>query len=142
MTTPPDGTVNRRITSVSDDRTHETEEEQERAEASPDARRPASAASVRRERSSGRPVATQRSGVAGKDHPTSTRGATETKVSPPARLIRFLREVVAELRKVIWPSRRELVAYTMVVLVFVSFMVAFVALLDMGLGKAVLSVFG
>ncbi|MGH3528492.1 MAG: preprotein translocase subunit SecE, partial [Pseudonocardiaceae bacterium] len=60
----------------------------------------------------------------------------------PARLIRFLREVVSELSKVIWPSRRELVVYTGVVLVFVSFMVAFVALLDMGLGRAVLTVFG
>jgi preprotein translocase subunit SecE len=127
---------------VSDDRTRETEEEQERAEASSDAGRPASAASVRRERQSDRPFATQRSGVTGKDRPTSPRGATETKVSPPVRLIRFLREVVSELRKVIWPSRRELVVYTMVVLVFVSFMVAFVALLDMGLGRAVLSVFG
>jgi preprotein translocase subunit SecE len=53
-----------------------------------------------------------------------------------------LREVVAELSKVIWPSRHELVVYTGVVLVFVSFMVAFVALLDMGLGRAVLTVFG
>ena len=128
---------------MSDDRTHETEdEEQERAEASPDAERPASAASVRRERSNGRAVGAQRAGVAGKDHPTSPRGATETKVSPLARLSRFLREVVSELRKVIWPTRRELVVYTMVVLVFVSFMVAFVALLDMGLGRAMLSVFG
>jgi preprotein translocase subunit SecE len=140
MTTPPDGTAKRRITSVSDDRTHETEEE--RAEASPDARQLASAASVRRERSTGRPIAAQRSGVAGKDRPTSPRGATQTRVSPPARLIHFLREVVSELRKVIWPSRRELVVYTMVVLVFVSFMVALVALLDMGLGRVVLSVFG
>jgi preprotein translocase subunit SecE len=63
-------------------------------------------------------------------------------VAAPARLMRFLREVVAELTKVIWPSRRELVVYTSVVLIFVSFMVAFVALLDMGLGKVVLSVFG
>ncbi len=127
---------------MSDDRAHETEEQQERAEASPDAGRPASAAAVRRERSTNRPVREPRSGVAGKDHPTSPRGATETKAAPLARLIRFLREVVSELRKVIWPSRRELVVYTAVVLVFVSFMVAFVALLDMGLGRAVLSVFG
>jgi preprotein translocase subunit SecE len=34
------------------------------------------------------------------------------------------------------------VVYTGVVLVFVSVMVAFVALLDIGLGKVVLSVFG
>ena len=52
------------------------------------------------------------------------------RVSLPKRLVRFLREVVAELRKVIWPTRKQLVTYTLVVLVFVSFMVALVALLD------------
>ncbi len=127
---------------MSDDRAHETEEQQERAEASPDAGRPASAAAVRRERSTSRPVRPSRSGVVSKDQLTSPRGATETKAGPLARLIRFFREVVSELRKVIWPTRREMVVYTAVVLVFVSFMVAFVALLDMGLGRAVLSVFG
>ncbi len=127
---------------MSDDRAHETGEPEERPEDSDHAPQPASAAAVRRERSTNRPTGTQRSGIAGKDHPTRPQGDTETKATLPARLIRFLREVVAELRKVIWPSRRELVVYTAVVLVFVSFMVAFVALLDMGLGRAMLSVFG
>ncbi len=127
---------------MSDDRARETEEWEERPEDSHDAPQPASAAAVRRERSTNRPAGAQRSEIAGKDHPTRPRGATETKTALPARLIRFLREVVSELRKVIWPSRRELVVYTAVVLVFVSFMVAFVALLDMGLGRAMLSVFG
>ncbi|MDQ3905347.1 MAG: preprotein translocase subunit SecE, partial [Actinomycetota bacterium] len=80
--------------------------------------------------------------TAGKGHPTRARGATDTKVGVLARLNRFLREVVSELTKVIWPSRRELVVYTSVVLVFVSFMVAFVALLDLGLARLVLTVFG
>jgi preprotein translocase subunit SecE len=80
--------------------------------------------------------------VVGKGHPTRARNATAAKTAAPARLVRFLREVLSELSKVIWPSRRELVVYTAVVLVFVSFMVAFVALLDMGLGRAVLAVFG
>jgi preprotein translocase subunit SecE len=140
MTQPPDGPAKRRITSVSDDRAHETEQWLEQAEASPDVPPPATA--LRRVRSTGRPTQAQRSGVAGKGHPTRARDTTETKVAAPARLMRFLREVVSELSKVIWPSRRELVVYTAVVLVFVSFMVAFVALLDMGLGRAVLTVFG
>ena len=128
---------------MSDDRARETGEREERPEESQDAPQPASAAAVRRERSTSRSAGAQRSGIAaGKDHPTTSRGATETKAALPARLIRFLREVVSELRKVIWPSRRELVVYTAVVLVFVSFMVAFVALLDMGLGRVMLSVFG
>ena len=62
--------------------------------------------------------------------------------SPPARLVRFLREVIAELRKVIWPTRKELVTYTGVVLVFVAFMVTFVWLLDLGFQRAVFYVFG
>jgi preprotein translocase subunit SecE len=59
-----------------------------------------------------------------------------------ARLGLFYRQVVAELRKVIWPTRRELVTYTTVVLVFVTALAAFVALLDLGFGRLVLKVFG
>ncbi len=125
---------------MSDDRAHETADRLEQPEASTNAPEPVAA--VPRARSARRPDKAQGSGIAGKDHPTRARGATETKAAAPARLIRFLREVVSELSKVIWPSRRELVIYTGVVLVFVSFMVAFVALLDMGLGRAVLTVFG
>jgi preprotein translocase subunit SecE len=65
-----------------------------------------------------------------------------TRVSLPKRLVRFLQEVVAELRKVIWPSRKQLVTYTLVVLVFVSFMVALVALLDFLVGQGVNALFG
>jgi preprotein translocase subunit SecE len=126
---------------VSDDRAHETEDRLEQAEVSPEDP-PQSAAAVRGARSASRPAQAQRSGIAGEKRPARARGATEAKAAAPARLIRFLREVVSELGKVIWPSRRELVVYTGVVLVFVSFMVAFVALLDMGLGRAVLTVFG
>ena len=115
---------------MSEDRARETEDRLDQADA------PHVAAAVRRER------LTQVRPTTGKGQPTKARGATETKVAAPARLMRFLREVVSELTKVIWPSRRELVVYTSVVLVFVSFMVAFVALLDMGLGRVVLTVFG
>jgi preprotein translocase subunit SecE len=58
------------------------------------------------------------------------------------RLVRFFREVVAELRKVIWPTRKELLTYTAVVVVFVAFMLAIVAGLDFGFAKGVLFVFG
>ena len=59
-----------------------------------------------------------------------------------ARLINFIREVVAELRKVIWPTRKELITYTAVVVVFVSIMLTVVGLLDYGFAKLVLWVFG
>jgi preprotein translocase subunit SecE len=58
------------------------------------------------------------------------------------RLLRFVREVVAELRKVIWPTRKELLTYTAVVVVFVSIILTIVGLLDLGFAKAVLYVFG
>jgi preprotein translocase subunit SecE len=54
----------------------------------------------------------------------------------------FYKQVVAELRKVIWPTRKELVTYTSVVVVFVLIMVAVVAVFDLVFGKAVLAVFG
>ena len=63
----------------------------------------------------------------------------------PGRLrlaITFYRQVVAELRKVIWPTRRELLTYTAVVLVFVVFMVAIVSAFDFVFSQAVLRVFG
>ncbi len=59
-----------------------------------------------------------------------------------ARISLFIREVVFELRKVIWPTRQQLVTYTTVVLVFLVIMTAIIATLDFGLGRAVLWVFG
>ena len=63
----------------------------------------------------------------------------------PGRLRRigtFYRQVIAELRKVIWPTRRELLTYTSVVLVFVAFMLAIVAGFDFAFSQGVLAVFG
>ena len=54
----------------------------------------------------------------------------------------FVREVIAELRKVIWPTRKELLTYTGVVIAFVTVVTAIVALLDYGFAKAVLFIFG
>ncbi|MFF5230008.1 preprotein translocase subunit SecE [Dactylosporangium sp. NPDC000521] len=59
-----------------------------------------------------------------------------------ARLINFVREVVAELRKVIWPTRKELTTYTVVVVVFVIVMLTIVGGLDYLLAKGVLWAFG
>lgn len=59
-----------------------------------------------------------------------------------SRLSRFFREVVAELSKVIWPTRKELITYTAVVIAFVTIIVAVVAGLDIGFAKLVVLVFG
>jgi preprotein translocase subunit SecE len=58
------------------------------------------------------------------------------------RIGRFIREVVAELRKVIWPTRKELVTYSVVVVFFVAVMMAIIAGFDTGFAYAVNWVFG
>ena len=70
------------------------------------------------------------------------RGGKEEKRSLPARVSLFYRQVVAELRKVIWPTRKELVTYTTVVIFFVCLVILYVTGLDVAFSKAVLKVFG
>ena len=52
-------------------------------------------------------------------------------------VLNFVKQVVGELRKVRWPTRRELVTYTIVVLVFVLIVLGYVSLLDFAFGEAV-----
>lgn len=59
-----------------------------------------------------------------------------------ARIALFVRQVVAELKKVVRPTRAELLRYTAVVLVFVAVVMAFVTLVDLGVGTLVGWVFG
>jgi preprotein translocase subunit SecE len=59
-----------------------------------------------------------------------------------ARVGLFYRQVISELRKVVWPTRNQLTTYTAVVLVFVSFIIAVVSLIDLVLTKVVFWVFG
>ncbi|WP_096284677.1 preprotein translocase subunit SecE [Mycobacterium ahvazicum] len=62
--------------------------------------------------------------------------------NPLVFVYNYLKQVVAEMRKVIWPNRKQMLTYTSVVLVFLAFMVALVGLTDFGLTKLVLLVFG
>ena len=59
-----------------------------------------------------------------------------------ARLSLFLRQVLAELKKVVRPTRNELVTYTSVVLVFVLVVMAYVSVLDLAFGQLVLWALG
>jgi len=54
----------------------------------------------------------------------------------------FIRQILDELRKVVRPTRSELWNYTLVVIVFVTFMMAMVSGLDFGFSKLVGLVFG
>jgi preprotein translocase subunit SecE len=66
----------------------------------------------------------------------------EDSRNPFIKLWIFLKQVVGELKKVIWPTRKQLIQYTIVVLIFVIIMVAFISGLDLGFAKAVLWLFG
>jgi preprotein translocase subunit SecE len=71
-----------------------------------------------------------------------TGGGRGTKrPSFPARVALYNRQIVSEMRKVIWPTRNELVTYTIVSVVFVTFMIAFVGLLDYVFTKLVFQLF-
>ena len=62
--------------------------------------------------------------------------------NPFARIALFIRQVFTELKKVVTPTRRELVSYTIVVLVFVVIMMAIVVGLDQLFGWLAIIVFG
>ena len=66
----------------------------------------------------------------------------QARRGPFARIALFLRQVMAELRKVVTPTRRELVTYTGVVLGFVVVMMAIVYVLDLAFSALVVFLFG
>ena len=66
----------------------------------------------------------------------------DRSANPFVFVYNYLKQVVAEMRKVIWPNRKQMLTYTSVVLAFLAFMVALVGLADFGLAKLVLLVFG
>ena len=66
----------------------------------------------------------------------------EQSTNPIAYVYNYLKQVVAELRKVIWPNRKQMGTYTSVVLAFLVFMVALIGVVDLGLARLVLLVFG
>ncbi|MFC4033003.1 preprotein translocase subunit SecE [Streptomyces polygonati] len=72
----------------------------------------------------------------------SRRGGKRGKKGPLGRLALFYRQIVAELRKVVWPNRNDLTTYTTVVIVFVVVIIAFVSVVDWGFSKLVANVFG
>ena len=77
--------------------------------------------------------------------PTPKGGATARRdvVPTPKRTtpVAFVKQSVGELRKVVYPTGQQLGNYFLVVLVFVLFVIAFVSLLDLGIGKLVFAIF-
>ncbi|WP_112465383.1 preprotein translocase subunit SecE [Streptomyces triticisoli] len=70
------------------------------------------------------------------------RGGKRAKKGPLKRLALFYRQIIAELRKVVWPTRNQLTTYTTVVIIFVVIMIGLVTVIDYGLDHAAKYVFG
>ena len=68
------------------------------------------------------------------------KSVVEGKISEPnffQKAIEFFREVKVELKKVTWPTRKETTGTTIVVIIFVFVVAAFLGLFDYGLSKLV-----
>jgi preprotein translocase subunit SecE len=83
-------------------------------------------------------MATQTRGPAPERAAKTTGPAKQDRTTPA----KFVAEVQDELRKVVWPTRRELVTYTTVALVFILIMVGIVTSLDYGFTRMVFALFG
>ena len=68
--------------------------------------------------------------------------STEEPTGVFGRIALFYRQVVSELTKVVWPTRKQLSTYTAVVMVFVTFVIAVVSIFDLAITKLVFWVFG
>jgi len=53
------------------------------------------------------------------------------------RTVRFLKEVKIELKKVTWPSRKESIGSTSVVIILVILIAIFLGFVDLGLAKII-----
>ncbi len=72
----------------------------------------------------------------------SRRQAPAQRPSEPRPSVRqYIHEVRAELRKVAWPSRDEVVNYSIVVLITLVILTTFIGVLDWGLGEGLLKLF-
>lgn len=95
-------------------------------------------------------------GTTGAAVPTGKAGRSDTTVANRVRTdadtaedtranranpFQYIGQVIEELRKVIWPTRNQMVTYTIVVFLFLIFMTALVSGVDFGAGKLVELVF-
>ena len=70
--------------------------------------------------------------------PQAPRPAAKEERTGP---VQFLREVRGELRKVAWPTRPEIINYSIIVLFTVVVLTAYIATLDFAFGEAVFKLF-
>ena len=88
-------------------------------------------------------AATERRGRKSKSSTTTTKKAAKSQRpdrKKPSSIAgaapgTFIQQVVSELSKVVWPTKKQMITYTSVVLVFVVILVAAVWGFDLGVGK-------
>ncbi len=126
---------------MSDDKSREVEPDDESSEEEP---ADSSRALARAERKADREAekSDRKADKLAKKEQKAQEKADGTYKGPLKRMLLFFRQVVAELRKVIWPTRKELLSYTWIVLIFVLIMSAYIGVLDFIFTKGVLFVFG
>ena len=90
----------------------------------------------------------QKQGQLGADGAPAPRKRPAPQAPRPARSrderagpVQFLREVRGELRKVAWPTRPEVINYSVIVLITVVVLTAYIATLDFAFGEAVFKLF-
>jgi len=69
--------------------------------------------------------------------PSTTRRAAQQEKRKRTGARQFLREVRLELKKVDWPTRKELITYTIVVLVTITVLTSFVFAIDWVFAKLI-----
>jgi preprotein translocase subunit SecE len=76
-------------------------------------------------------------GAKGRATPSNRRTPDKERTGP----VRFVRESIGELRKVVYPTGQQVIQYFIVVLIFVLFVIAYVSLLDLVFGTTVFKIF-
>ncbi|WP_366180330.1 preprotein translocase subunit SecE [Actinomyces timonensis] len=61
---------------------------------------------------------------------SAAKDASTRSGNPIKRVMRFIRQVIDEMRKVVWPTKNELWTYFVVVAVFIVAIMAFTGVLD------------
>lgn len=88
----------------------------------------------------GSPVASQQAKKRGAPQAPKPKNDKE-RLGPVKWLRRYIREVVAEFRKVVFPTREEVRKYSIIVLIFLAVVISFIGVVDYGLSNLVLKVF-
>ncbi|MDR1851391.1 MAG: preprotein translocase subunit SecE [Propionibacteriaceae bacterium] len=88
-------------------------------------------------------VARPKKKTAAKGKPTNKRkGEAKAEKKERTSPVEFVKQCIAELKKVVWPTLQQWNLYFIVVLVFVLVVIAYVSGLDAGFGSLMLWLFG